>query len=282
MKQRINLIKSGSSRSLLSMVVATGLLLSANAQANNETLRVCAANNEMPYSNQQEQGFENDIAKVLAKKMDRDLEYVWSDKAAIFLVTEKLLKNKCDVVMGVDSDDPRVATSDPYYKSGYAFIYPADKGLDIKNWQSKDLQDMTKFAIVPGSPSEVMLREIDKYEGNFNYIMSIIGFKSRRNQYVRYAPDKMVSEVVTGKADIAHLWAPEAARYVRNASIPLKMVMSEEFAPTHDGEGIKQHFEQSIAVREGDTTLLKEINTALQEADSEIKAILNKEGVPLL
>jgi len=282
MKQIIHQSKSISMKSLLSVIVATGFAMSAQVQASTETLKVCAATDEMPYSNKQQQGFENDLAQVLAKKMGRDLEYVWLDKAAIFLVTEKLLKNECDVVMGVDSDDPRVATSQPYYKSGYAFIYPADENINIQNWQSKDLKNMDKFAVVPGSPSEVMLREIDKYEGNFNYTMSLIGFKSRRNQYVRYAPDMMVSEVVSGKADVAHLWAPEAARYVKSASIPLKMVISEAVAPAHDGEGVKQHFEQSIAVRSDDTALLKEINTALQQADSEIEAILKKEGVPLL
>jgi mxaJ protein len=262
--------------------MATGMLFSTAANASSDTLRVCAAADEMPYSNKKEEGFENRLAEVLAKQMDRELEYVWSDKAAIFLVTEKLLKNECDVVMGVDKDDPRVATSDSYYKSGYAFIYPADKGLDIQNWQSPALKDMNKFAVVPGSPSEVMLREIDKYEGNFNYTMSLIGFKSRRNQYVRYAPDLLVSEVASGKADIAHIWAPEAARYVNSASIPLKMVVSEEIADTGDGEGVKQHYEQAIAVRSDDTDLLAEINTALKQADSEIKAVLKKEGVPLL
>ena len=268
--------------SVLAMAMTTGLLMNTSANASNGTLKVCAASDEMPYSNKQQQGFENSLAKVLADTMNKDLEFVWSDKAAIFLVTEKLLKNKCDVVMGVDKGDPRVATSDPYYKSGYAFIYPANGEIDVQNWQSPDLAKLNKFAVVPGSPSEVMLKEIDKYEGNFNYTMSLIGFKSRRNQYVRYAPDMLVSEVVSGKADIAHIWAPEAARYVKSASIPLKMVMSEEIASTGDGEGIREQFEQSIAVRPDDKDLLKQINVALQKADPKIKAVLKEEGIPLL
>lgn len=279
---RMNIQSSKTLKSALSLLMGTGIMLSSSANAASDTLRVCAAADEMPYSNQNQEGFENKLAEVLAEEMDRDLQYTWSDKAAIFLVTEKLLKNECDVVMGVDQDDPRVATSDPYYTSGYAFIYPANKGLDIQTWKSPALQDMTKFAVVPGSPSDVMLREIDKYEGNFNYTMSLIGFKSRRNQYVRYAPDLLVSEVVSGKADIAHIWAPEAARYVKSASVPLEMVVSEEIADTGDGEGVKQHYAQSIAVRSDDKKLLKEINTALKEAEPEIKAILKEEGVPLL
>lgn len=279
---KMNIQSSNTLKAIVGLLLGTGLIISTNASANSEMLRVCAAADEMPYSNKNGEGFEVQIAEILADEMDRELEMVWSDKAAIFLVTEKLLKNECDVVMGVDKDDPRVATSIPYYKSGYAFIYPADKDLDITSWQSEDLRSMSKFAVVPGSPSEAMLREIDKYEGNFNYMMSLIGFKSRRNQYVRYAPDVLVSEVTSGKADIAHIWAPEAARYVKSASVPLKMVVSEEIAETGDGEGVLQHYEQSVAVRTEDTSLLTEINTALQEADSEIKAVLKQEGVPLL
>jgi mxaJ protein len=283
-KREFNMTKTNIIAQSAMTILGLSFLTSASVMAasNTETLRVCAASNELPYSSQSKDGFENKLAEVLAENMGRKLEYVWSDKAAIFLVSEHLLKNQCDVVMGVDNDDPRVATSTPYYTSGYAFIYRKDAGVKVDNWQSDALKDMTKFAVVPGSPSEVMLREIGKYEGNFNYTMSLIGFKSRRNQYVRYAPDKLVSEVASGKADIAHIWAPEAARYVANSSVPLEMVVGEKIAQTGEGEGVKQYFQQSIAVRPDDTELLKEINTVLNQESSKFEAVLKQEGVPLL
>lgn len=269
----------------LSIAVASALMLSPVAQAADtlpETLKVCAAADEMPYSNLSEEGFENDIAKVLARSMNMPVEFVWSDKAAIFLVTEHLLKNDCDVVMGVDTSDPRVATSDPYYTSGYVFIYREDKDIEITDWQSTDLQKMDRFVILPGSPSEAMLREIGKYEVNFNYSKSLYGYKSPRNKYIRLEPENLIGELEADNADIAHLWAPEVARYVESASVPLTMVMSEEIADTGDGEGIRQHYPQSIAVRPGDKQLLKAINRALDVAGPQITAVLQKEGVPLL
>lgn len=267
---------------LLAASAAISAPVSANTQVMPETLKVCAAGNEMPYSNRQEAGFENDIAKVLARSMDMPIEFVWSDKAAIFLVTEHLLKNECDVVMGVDTDDQRVATSDPYYTSGYAFIYREDKNLDIENWQSPDLQKVNRFVMLPGSPTEAMLREIGKYEGNFNYSKSLYGFKSPRNKYIRLEPSHLISELESNNGDIAHLWAPEVARYVENSNVPLKMVMSEEIADTGNGEGVRQHYAQSIAVRPDDQQLLRAINRALDVAEPQITAILQKEGVPLL
>lgn len=268
-----------------SLMTVSAFLLSPAAQAADtlpDTLKICAAANEMPYSNRQEEGFENDIAKVLARSMDMPVEFVWSDKAAIFLVTEHLLKNDCDVVMGVDTDDQRVATSDPYYTSGYAFIYRDDKNLDITNWQSPDLQQMNRFVMLPGSPSEVMLREIGKYEGNFNYSKSLYGFKSPRNKYIRLDPKNLVGELESNNGDIAHLWAPEVARYVKSASVPLTMVMSEKIADTGDGEGVRQHYPQSVAVRPEDQLLLKAINRALASAAPQITAVLKQEGLPLL
>lgn len=267
-------------------ILAASLLTVLNpVQANNalpETLKVCAAGNEMPYSNTQQQGFENEIAKVLAASMDMPVEFVWSDKAAIFLVTEHLLKNECDVVIGVDTDDPRVATSQPYYKSGYVFVYRADKNLNITDWNSPDIQKLNRFVVVPGSPSEVMLREIGKYEGNFNYTKSLSGFKSPRNKYIRLEPSKLIGEVTSGNGDIAHLWAPEVARYVRDANTPLEMVVTPEFGELKSGEGIAQHYDQSVAVREDDKALLKAINKGLADAAPKINAILKKEGIPLL
>ena len=268
-----------------SLLMASLLTVLTPAQANSElpeTLKVCAAGNEMPYSNKQQQGFENEIAKALSESMDMPLEFVWSDKAAIFLVTEHLLKNECDVVMGVDTDDPRVATSNPYYKSGYVFVYRADKNLDISDWDSPDIQKLNRFVVVPGSPSEVMLREVGKYEGNFNYTKSLAGFKSPRNKYIRLEPSKLIGEVTSGNGDIAHLWAPEVARYVRDSDTPLEMVLTPEIGELKSGEGIVQHYDQSVAVREDDKALLEAINKGLAAAAPKITAILKKEGIPLL
>ncbi len=261
--------------------LALTILSPVHADGLPDTLRVCASSNEMPYSNSKQEGFENDIAKVLANSMSLPVEFVWSEKPAIFLVTEQLMKNTCDVVMGVDAGDPRVLTSNPYYKSAYVFIYKADKGLNIKNWKSPDVKNMHKFAVVAGSPSEVMLREVEKYSENFNYQKSLSGYKSPRNKYIRLEPKMLVGEVLSGKADMAHLWAPEAARYVKASEGKLTMVASPEFETLSDGEQVAGHYAQSVAVRSDDKALLEAVNKGLKNASPEIIKILNKEAIPL-
>lgn len=256
--------------------------VSLHAASSKTTLRVCAAKDELPYSDYKKTGFENSIAKVLAKNMNRKLEFIWSERAAIFLINDLLKKGSCDLVIGVDEGDARVLTSKPYYRSSYAFIYRKDKGIAVDSWQSPDLQKLKKFAYTPGSPAEVMLRKIGKYEENFNYLMSLINFKSRRNSYSRYHPEKMVNEVIQGNADIAILWAPEAARYVNEATELVTMNVINESKVKYKGEYIEHHYNQSLAVRENDKELLEDLNEALDKSMDEITKILKQEGVPLI
>ena len=258
-------------------------VFAVKVQAANDTLRVCAAQDELPYSNSNKEGFENRIAEVVAEAMGRQLEYVWSDRAAIFIVNDYLSKGECDVVMGLDADDPRVLTSKPYYRSGYVFIYRADKGVNIDSWDSPDLKKLDKFAFVPGSAAEPMIRKIGKYEQNFNYLMALIDFKSRRNSYSRYHPDKLVSEVASGNADIAVLWGPEVARYVNASTTPLTMkVVKNETAMDEMGETVAQYYSQSLGVREGEGALLAELDKALTASKAKIMRILKDEGVPII
>ena len=256
-------------------------VFAVKAQAANHSLRVCAAKDELPYSNSNKEGFENQIAEVVAGAMGRQLEYVWSDRAAIFIVNDYLTKGECDVVMGLDADDQRVLTSRPYYRSSYVFIYRADRGVDIDSWDSPDLKKLDKFAFVPGSAAEPMIRKIGKYEQNFNYLMSLIDFKSRRNSYSRYHPEKLVSEVASGKADIAVLWGPEVARYVNSSTTPLTMKVVKNATDTDAmGETVAQYYSQSLGVREGEQALLSELDEALVSSEAKIMKILKDEGVP--
>ncbi len=53
---------------------------------------------QLPYSADDNSGFENKIAIAVAKAMGREPKFVYSDKPAIFLVRDWLDKKKCDVI----------------------------------------------------------------------------------------------------------------------------------------------------------------------------------------
>lgn len=265
---------------ILTLALSAPLLGIAAAEAA-APLRVCAAANELPYSDKDGKGFENKLAELVAKDLGRPLENVWWEDPRYF-VRDLLDKDACDVVMGVDSGDPRMLTSAPYYRSGYVFVYRKDKNLKVANWNADYLKQAKQIAFMPDTPAEIMLKKIGRYNDQFNYLQSLVGFKARRNQYVRYDPEKLVNEVASGNADLAVLWGPQAGRYVKAASRPLGMEIIPDGQTRGDGEPVPHHFSTSIGVRKDDQALLADINRVLKHRARDVQALLKAEGIPLL
>ncbi|MBE0470249.1 MAG: methanol oxidation system protein MoxJ [Methyloprofundus sp.] len=246
-----------------------------------EALKVCAAEDEMPYSNKKGEGFENKLTQLLSKSLNRKIKYVyWQDPR--YFVRDFLNKGLCDVVIGVDAGDPRVLTTKPYYRSAYIFISREKDALDLHDWDSAVLRSVKQIAYVPGTPAEVMIRAIGRYSDTFNYNKGLVGFKSRRNQYVKYDTSKIVSDISSGKAEVAVLWGPAAARYVKASSVPLTMTVVPDNSTRADGEKVGQHYSTAMAVRKSETDLLKQLNHFISDQQSEIEDLLKDEGIPLL
>lgn len=260
--------------------LALGLGLTS-AHAEQPTLKVCTAENEMPYSNKDGAGFENKLAHYLAEQMGRKLEtVVWNDPR--YFIRDFVDKGLCDVVMGVDHGDPRLFTTVPYYRSGYVFISREQDGLDLKNWDSDALKKAKRIAFVPGTPAETMLRVIGRYNDMFNYQQELVGFKSRRNQYIKYETENLVKEVSSGKAEIAVLWGPAAARYVKASEVPLTMTVIPDDNRRADGEKVGFHYSTAIGVRKGEVALLEQLNKLIRDKQDDITELLEAEGIPLL
>ncbi|WP_456776842.1 methanol oxidation system protein MoxJ [Bradyrhizobium sp. USDA 4369] len=250
------------------------------APAEGSKLRICAAGNELPFSSKEQTGFENRIASVVAKAMGREPVFVFADKPAIYLVRDWLDKRRCDVVVGLDSGDRRVLTTKPYYRAGYVFVTRRDRNIELESWQDPQIKSVGHIVVEFGSPSEVMLKEIGKYTDNMAYLYSLVGFRSPRNQYTQIPPQKIVSEVESGNAGLAAVFAPEIARYVK-ANTALKMVPIKDDVD-RDGERMAQQYDQSMGVRHGEEALLALLDAALTKAAPEIAEILRDEGLPVL
>ncbi|QGM46027.1 methanol oxidation system protein MoxJ [Methylocystis heyeri] len=247
-----------------------------------KSLRICAAKKQPPLSLEDGSGLENRIAVELAEAMDLKPQFVWSDRPAIYLVRDYLDKKLCDVVIGLDAGDPRVGTSDPYYRTGYVFITRADRNLDIKSWSDPRLGGLGRIAVPFGSPAEALLKERGLYEEDMAYLYSLVNFRSARNEYTQIDPARMTAEVASGAAGAAVAFAPDIARYVKESSTQLRMTMLDDDAVKANGEKIPQRFNQSVGVRRDDAALLQRVNSALVRAKPKIDAILQAEGVPLL
>src|SRR4051812_14652429 len=79
-------------------------------------LRVCADPNNLPFSNERQEGFENKIASLVARDLGADLRYAWAAQRRGF-VRNTLAAGECDLMVGAPSGFERVRTTTPYYRS---------------------------------------------------------------------------------------------------------------------------------------------------------------------
>ena len=79
-------------------------------------LRVCADPNNMPFSNEKGEGFENKLAELLAAELGKRVTYTFFPQATGF-VRMTLGSHRCDIIMGYPQGDEMVQNTNPYYQS---------------------------------------------------------------------------------------------------------------------------------------------------------------------
>jgi mxaJ protein len=276
-------------QSVLKSLVIGALSISA-VQAQAADLNICAGESEMPYSNLKKEGFENDIAEIIGKALNRKVNFVfWKD--ARLVERDYLNKGKCDVMMGVDKSDPvdprmRISTmlkTDAYYKSAYVFITRKDREIDISSWNDALLKNHDfRIGMMHDSPGKVMLLQLDRFDDMFDYFAEKQKYQSTRNRAIRVEPQEIVNDVATKYVHSANLWGPDAGRYVKASKVPLKMQVIKDDAVKSNGEKVPMHYEIAMGVRKDDTALLQDLNRVIKEKQAEIEAVLINEGIPLL
>ncbi|WP_232844880.1 methanol oxidation system protein MoxJ [Paracoccus onubensis] len=267
------------------MLCALGSATAQEAEApadDDQPLRICASTKDAPYSTGDGTGFENRIAEVLADETGMKLDLVMIDNDAIYLFRDGIEKDLCDVLVGVDAGDERLLTSEPYYRSGYAFISRQDRNFEGDKWQDVDQEGFETFSYRYHTPAETILKYSGRYEYNLVYQASLTNFEDRRNQYTQVPADLVVSEVAAGNADMAIIFAPDAGRYVRDSNESLKMTLITNEIERSDGMIIPLQYSQSVGVTEDKPELLEKIDQALVSGKDRIQAILDEENIPTL
>ena len=104
------------------------------ARAQTGVMRVCADPNNLPFSNDRGQGFENRLAEMIAAERGERLEYTWWPQRRGF-IRNTLAAHACDVIVGLPTLDHAAQVTQPYYRSTYAFVsrrgeYPGLTSLD--------------------------------------------------------------------------------------------------------------------------------------------------------
>jgi quinoprotein dehydrogenase-associated probable ABC transporter substrate-binding protein len=232
-------------------------------------LRVCADPNNMPFSNEKGEGFENKIAELFAQKLGKELSYTWFPQVTGF-VRNTLGSHKCDVIIGFPQGDEIVQNTNPYYRSVYALVFKPDSGLDDIEALSDPRLKEKHIGVVAGTPAGDHL------------VMN--GLMGRTKPYpllvdtrVDSSARDMMADIATGTIDVGILWGPMAGYYASQSSPPLKVVplLHETMRP-------RLVYNITMGVRASDQQWKRKLNRMIRENQRDIDEILLDFGVPLL
>src|SRR5271154_678866 len=101
-------------------------------------LKVCADPNNLPFSDEKQEGFENKIADLIGAELGLKVDYAWFPQVIGF-VRNTLLAHLCDLVMGTVAGDEIMQTTNPYYFTTYVMFYRSDKDLGVEGMQDARL-----------------------------------------------------------------------------------------------------------------------------------------------
>lgn len=239
-------------------------------------LRVCADPNNLPFSNQQGQGFENEIARLVARDMGQTPAYTWWPDRGNFLKMT-ILARRCDVVMGMPARSGVLATTAPYYRSTYVFIARRARNLHISSLNDPALRRL-KIAVhvVSDDSSNLPPAQALANRGMFANVVtfSLYGDYSKPNP-----PAALIEAVANQKVDLGIAWGPLAGYFARRSRVPLELT---PVSPIVDRPFLPFTYEIAMGVRKDDAALLKRLNSILASERGAIRRILERYGVPLL
>jgi mxaJ protein len=257
----------------LNLAAPFAALLVAISGANARELRICADPNNLPFSNQALEGFENKVVAVLAEELNARVSYTWWAQRRGF-IRNTLKAGICDVVPGTPSNLEMLRTTTPYYRSTYVFVTRAGEPLPAS--LDDDLLRQVKIGVQligdDGSntpPAHALAKRGIAY--------NVRGYSVYGDYASPNPPAAIIEAVAEGEIDVAIAWGPLAGFFAQRQSVPLRI---SPVTPQFDGPKLPMVFDISMGVRREDDALRTEIDDALERRRPEIEAILAEFGVP--
>jgi quinoprotein dehydrogenase-associated probable ABC transporter substrate-binding protein len=239
-------------------------------------LRVCADPNNLPFSNQRQEGFENRIAELIGRELRKPVEYVWWAQRRGF-VRSTLNADACDLVVGTSAGMEMLATTRPYYKSTYVFLSRRDRHAGIRSFDDPALRTMKIGVQLIGDdlantpPAHAL--------ANRGMSANIAGFTVYGDYRQPNPAARIVDAVERGEVDIAVVWGPLAGYFARRSSVPLDVV---PVSPRLDLPYLPFVFDIAMGVRRGDSTFRRQLDEIIERRQPSIDSILAAYDVPLV
>ncbi len=242
--------------------------------ASTTTLRVCSDPNNLPFSNQKGEGFENKIAELIAADMHRPVEYTWwAQRRGFFRNTLK--DGKCDVVMSVPAAFEMAAATRSYYRSTYVFVTRKDRHLEIRSFDDPELKSLRVGVQVLGvdatnAPPAVAL-------ANRGIVQNVHGYTVYGDYTQDSPPRQIIDAVANNDVDVAIAWGPLAGYWAAKEKNALEI---RPVSPQVDLPYLPFVYDISVGVRRGEDDLKNQIEDVLSRRHDDIDKILDSYHMP--
>ena len=239
-------------------------------------LRVCSDPNNLPFSNQRQEGFENRLAELIATDLGATVTYTWLPQRRGF-IRNTLGAKACDLIMGMPAGAERVLTTKPYYRSSYVFVYRKDRHLNVRSLDDPALKQLKigvqligdDYANTP--PVHALSRR--------GIVGNLVGFSVFGDYSKENPPARIIDAVVARQVDIALAWGPLAGYFAKRSGQDLVII---PVSPQSDPPALHYGFDIALAVRADDAALRDELDAVLTRRKPEVRRILTEYGIPLV
>jgi mxaJ protein len=262
---------------LLALAIPIGAAIAdGDASSRQGALRICADPNNMPFSNENEDGFENRLARLVGAALGRNISYLWSAQHRGF-IRRTLKAGDCDILMGVPALLDAVETTHPYYGSTYVFVSRADRHLDITSIRDPQLRSLRIGIQLVGDngfntpPAHAIAAQ--------GITANVMGYTLYGDYGLANPPAAIIGAVANGDIDVAAVWGPLAGYFAKHSDVALTVTPIEntdEFAP------LTFRFDIAMGVRKGDHALRNQLDAFIARDQPAITEILRSYGVPLV
>jgi mxaJ protein len=264
----------------LLLLTGAGLTVATPAQAQRPAprepglIRVCADPDNMPSSNNKNEGFENKIAELISTELKAKLTYVWyPTRRGYFRILNGMY---CDMALEAPAGLDMAGVTKPYFRSGYVFVARQGSGLeDLKSLADPRLKKL-KIGVnmytsdAENSPPAMAL-------SRYGVVGNLKGYFTFYSDQER--PEDIIKGVANKDVDIAIAWGPLAGYFAKQSPVPLTLTP----LPAKDSlSDIPFQYNMGIAVRRRDKEFRDSLQAVLDRRRPEIDAILKQYNIPML
>lgn len=259
----------------------------AQGESGRQVLGVCADPYMLPFSNREQEGFENRIAELFAEKLGAELKYKFFPQRRGFIRNTLRVQNTdgshaCDLVITVPESFELAATTRPYYTTTYMLAYAKGRGIpevETPEEFAELVKDRDKSEFKMGLSDLGMAQQMWVLRNDM--MDQIVPYQGMPGDPKHNPGELLMKDIAAGKIDAAIVFGPTAGYYAKQLSDQADFVLIKM---RDDPENPRMRFEISLAmaVRYGENEWKQKVNELIEENRDEIYAILEEYGVPIL